>query len=173
MPDTTDVYDLVYPLGTEPANGAGDIKALAESVEEALEGLGTWETYTPSWTAASTNPAIGNGTISGEHCTNADTVAVNIEITMGSTTTYGTGGVYNISLPVAAKHRTMILGVLRDASVSASYLAFLEVAAGSSTGTIRLTSGVSPVTLTTVSDTSPVTWATGDIFAFNGVYQAA
>lgn len=132
-----------------------------------------WTTYAATWTAATTNPVIGNGTFSSFARQIDKMVDFNIEITMGSTTTYGTGGVYNISLPVAPKRRLMVLGSLRDTSASATYLCFLEVAAGSTQGTLRVTSGVSPVTLTTVSNTSPATWATGDIFQFAGSYEAA
>lgn len=60
-----------------------------------------WTSYTPSWTAATSNPVINNGTIVGRYrrVTGADLVIVEVRITMGSTTTYGSGA-YWVSVPV-------------------------------------------------------------------------
>ena len=59
---------------------------------------GTWQSYTVSWTAATTNPSIGNGTLSGRYTQIGKTVIGSISLTMGSTTTYGTGA-WSFSLP--------------------------------------------------------------------------
>ncbi|MFI6103154.1 hypothetical protein [Streptomyces sp. NPDC051310] len=53
--------------------------------------LAAWTSYTPTWTAATTNPAIGNGTLSGRYMRYGRTCWVHISVTMGSTTTYGSG----------------------------------------------------------------------------------
>lgn len=59
-------------------------------------------TYTPAWTAVTSNPAIGNGTITGRYWRRRDKlVTVEIIITTGTTTTYGSGA-YLFSLPVNA-----------------------------------------------------------------------
>ena len=50
-----------------------------------------WSSYTPAWTGATANPAIGNGTITGRYLLNQRMCFVNIEVVMGSTTTFGTG----------------------------------------------------------------------------------
>jgi hypothetical protein len=55
--------------------------------------------YTPTWTALTANPAIGNGTISGRWSRNGNLVTYWGKIVMGSTTTYGTG-LWYVSLPV-------------------------------------------------------------------------
>lgn len=49
-----------------------------------------WSDYTPPWTGT-TNPAIGNGTIVGRYIQSGKIVRGWFKITMGSTTTYGTG----------------------------------------------------------------------------------
>lgn len=63
--------------------------------------IGTWSSYTPTWTAVTTNPTIGNGTITGRYTATTDWVELWIALVMGSTTTYGVGS-YFVSLPFAA-----------------------------------------------------------------------
>jgi predicted RecA/RadA family phage recombinase len=64
--------------------------------------LGTWQTYTPAWTALTTNPTIGNAVISGRYMyLNKHTVKAVIRIAPGTTSAKGTGA-YRFSLPVAA-----------------------------------------------------------------------
>lgn len=55
-------------------------------------------TYTPTWTGSGSNPAIGNGTISGRWQRDGRRVHLQIDLLMGSTTTFGTG-TYTFSLP--------------------------------------------------------------------------
>lgn len=57
-----------------------------------------WVAYTPSWTASTTNPTLGNGTILGRYQKIGRQVTVHINLTTGSTSTYGSGN-YNFSLP--------------------------------------------------------------------------
>jgi len=61
-------------------------------------------TYTPTWTAVTTNPVLGNGILNGWYTKIGNTVTVNISLTMGSTTTYG-NGVYSFSLPFPPARR--------------------------------------------------------------------
>lgn len=60
--------------------------------------LGPFVSYTPEWTAVTTNPTIGNGTIFGRWREFGDLVWVWASITIGSTTTLGSG-FYSLSLP--------------------------------------------------------------------------
>jgi len=83
-----------------------------------------WETWTPVWTASTTNPVIGNGTISGSYCRFNKTVIAEGAIIMGSTTTYGTG-TYRISLPfgtAVSVNGSVGYATLFDAS--AGYIAY-------------------------------------------------
>jgi hypothetical protein len=57
--------------------------------------------YTPTWTAASVNPVIGNGAIYGKVARWGKRVDVTIELDIGSTTTLGTGTWY-FTTPYAA-----------------------------------------------------------------------
>ncbi|MEU9379994.1 hypothetical protein AB0D38_02840 [Streptomyces sp. NPDC048279] len=60
-----------------------------------------WTAYTPAWTSTGTAPAIGNGSITGRYIKFGRTVICEINMTAGSTTTFGTGN-YSWSLPVTA-----------------------------------------------------------------------
>ncbi|MFI8297278.1 hypothetical protein ACIGCZ_15195 [Streptomyces nigra] len=60
-----------------------------------------WTAYTPTWTSTGTAPSLGNGTILGRYMKIGRTVICHINMTAGSTTTYGTGN-YNWSLPFQA-----------------------------------------------------------------------
>jgi hypothetical protein len=60
--------------------------------------LDIWQTYTPTWAAASSAPALGNGTLVGTYAIYAKTCFLNIIFTSGSSTNGGTGG-YTFSLP--------------------------------------------------------------------------
>jgi hypothetical protein len=60
-----------------------------------------WTTYSPIWTASTTNPSLGNGTLTGRHMKIGRTVITHINQTMGSTTTYGSGN-YNWTIPFQA-----------------------------------------------------------------------
>jgi hypothetical protein len=62
---------------------------------------GAWTSYTPTWTAATTNPTLGNGTLVGRYSKIGRQVTVHINLIPGSTTAFGTG-TYNFLLPFAA-----------------------------------------------------------------------
>lgn len=61
---------------------------------------GNFLTYTPAWTASGTNPAIVNGTIVGRYYIKGMIFSARIIVTMGSSTTYGTG-TWILSYPFA------------------------------------------------------------------------
>lgn len=60
-----------------------------------------WDTYTPTWTAATTNPALGNGTLVGRYRRIGRTVLCRIHLVAGSTTTFGSGAL-RFGLPLQA-----------------------------------------------------------------------
>jgi len=56
--------------------------------------------YTVTWTGSVSNPAIGNGTLNGQYFLTNRELSVFINVSMGSTTTFGTG-FWQFSTPVA------------------------------------------------------------------------
>lgn len=57
-----------------------------------------WTSYAAVWGAATTNPVLGNGTLVSRYKQFGKTVHVNITLTAGSTTTFGSGA-YTFTLP--------------------------------------------------------------------------
>ena len=81
-----------------------------------------WVAYTPAWTAVTTNPVLGNGTLTGRYRKTGFTVDVAIELLMGSTTTYGSG-TYLFSMPATSRtyplaYYPLGLALLRDDSAN-------------------------------------------------------
>ncbi len=144
---------------------------LNSDVRDDVNAFDADDSYTPSWTAATTNPVIGNGTIVGAFTQVQKRVFWRVLITMGSTTTYGTGN-WQISLPVAASAATALINfpignwsgnpagarsngqVLHDSVASRAFF----VVGGAAT---------------LVTNTAPGTWANGNVFYMSGQYEAA
>jgi hypothetical protein len=133
-----------------------------------------WETYTPTWTAATTNPAIGNGFIAGRYVQIQKLVHAQIAITMGSTTTYGSG-VYYFGLPITSKSAyynfaALGVGTVFDVSTANAYVVSANYQTGA-TGyvSLRFTGGGNG----DVTNTAPYTFATNDIITLNVTYEAA
>ncbi len=135
---------------------------------------GAWISYTPSWTAASSNPVKGNGTIEGYYKLIGKTCFVRGNIVMGSTTTFGSGEWY-VSMPFTASHADAILMTvtLLD-NGSAWYNATMAGArAGFNYKTSMQYQHISNGTATDVNSTQPFTWAATDRFIWNGSYEIA
>lgn len=127
-----------------------------------------WTSYTPTWTGTS-NPAIGNGTIAGKYMAAGKLIHYRIQVTMGSTTTYGTGN-WNLTLPVApaglSTFATLGGASGYDSSASSAFM-LMPIFNGGSTFIL-----INPSSAGT-SATSPFTWASGDILSISGTYEAA
>lgn len=130
----------------------------------------SWDVYTPIWTGSTTNPVIGNGTISGAWIRFGKTVNWRFLIVCGSTTTYGSG-TYLLTLPT---------------SCAASYVANQNLSGSSGSAFLGATSfpiAVNRYTASTtvyfsapsggvVTPTVPVTFANGAVLAGGGTYEA-
>ena len=136
-----------------------------------------WVTYTPAWTASGTAPAIGNGTIVGASITTGPkTIDFRILITMGSTTTYGTG-TYRFSLPVTAAtlgtgSGMNIAGHLTDTGTTTWGVQSCRFVT-TSTIELRAPTATADARLSVVAQTVPFTWANTDILFIAGRYEAA
>lgn len=159
MPTTTNL-GLPYPAGADPADVPADMGSLAGAVDVPY---GAWTAYTPAWTADTANPTIGNGTFTGRFNTRGKIGNAVIVVTIGTTTTLGTGA-YRFSVPGAWTLQASAnvgdvygWGVFYDLSTTTRYVGSVGF---QSVSTVRLythaaTTGVSP--------TVPVVPATGDI----------
>lgn len=128
-----------------------------------------WASFTPTWSGSVTNPAIGNGTFDGKYLQVGKTVYFRLVVTMGSTTTYGSGA-WGLTLPVAPIASQAAAAVYVDSSASARWSGSAWLTNGS--GIFRMlpptdagSSGISP--------TVPFTWATSDQIIITGTYETA
>lgn len=129
-----------------------------------------WASYTPSWTSTGTNPTLNNGTLVGTYVEAGKLILVRIELTIGSSTSAGTGN-YSFSLPTtAAASAWSCLGsaVYYDSSTSGLYTGS-AVRTGSSTATALTFQGAT----SRWSATVPVAPATGDVISAQLCYEAA
>lgn len=87
---------------------------------------GAWTTWNPVWSSSGTNPTIGNGSVTGLYGQNGNKFWGLITITIGSTTTAGTGN-YQTTMPpgisLFSGNAWEPLGVLafRDSSGTTTY----------------------------------------------------
>ena len=100
---TSKSYRLILHVATTNAS-AWTFKFDNVSVGSTVSQLGSavmdWQSYTPTWgSLTSTAPVIGNGTINGFYRRVGDSVEVQVFLTSGTTTTYGSSGVWYFSMP--------------------------------------------------------------------------
>lgn len=191
------IKDLADAVGPLLNKGYANAAARDAAIPAPVAGMGAWlidittltvydgttwlpmggatRLYTPTWTAATTNPVLGNGTIAGRWQQFGKWVHFSAEIVMGSTTTYGAGA-WTVSLPVQARasSRIGLTGLLIDQSAGTRYQAFAYWA-GPSTGMVITYFGVvgANVQSIAVDNTSPFTWANTDTLMIQGTYEAA
>jgi hypothetical protein len=126
-----------------------------------------WRPYTPVW-GGTTAPAIGNGTIVGAYYRDGRNCRYRITITMGSTTTYGTGA-YTLTLPFTPVGTYSTNSVVGNGTITNGWLRQV-VALFSWANKIGLFLSVNE---SYVSATSPAAWASGMVICIEGAYETA
>ena len=137
------------------------------------QGYPAYFNFAVSWTGSGSNPAIGNGTIEGKFCIIGTMVQAWAKITIGSTTTFGSGN-YSVTLPIP-KHASL------DALAGSCISQFVDQSGGFTLegkwrfDGILITFTVSGATIrqAIVTPTAPVTWQTTDVFELHTIYEAA
>jgi hypothetical protein len=129
-----------------------------------------WTAYTPTWTAVTTNPTIGNGTLSGAYLKVGKTVHYRITIKFGSTTNVGSGG-YFFTLPVAPSAAYTYGGPMGmagcyDVSTNSIFPRHAVFNTGSQVHLFDASNN-------RVNNATPVAWATNDTIQISGTYEAA
>ncbi|WP_330349565.1 hypothetical protein [Streptomyces sp. NBC_00582] len=131
-----------------------------------------WTTYTPTWTAATTNPVLNNGTINGRYMKIGRTTLVAFRLTMGSSTTYGSGA-YSFGVPSAAASSSVdAIGGTRLTSGS-TYIGQLFLGSGGSAFNATFPTAATPANASNMTATTPATLASGDIMRGSIAYEAA
>lgn len=129
--------------------------------------VGDWTPYTPVWAASGTAAFLGNATLLGRYLKINKIVFVDVALTMGSTTTYGTG-TYTLTLPLPALDANGQTGAvfLYHLASTTSYGGSLFVAASTIFGVWSDGAGQ-------IGPAIPFTWAAGDQLRASFFYVAA
>ncbi len=155
--DTTAAQELINKTITGATINDPTIVSPVIDALDTSSGLGAaWTAYTPTVTGWS----LGNGTVTGRFKQIGKIVHAFIQVTAGSTTTFGT---LSVSLPVAAR-ATSHSGdtTMTDTSASAEY---------SAAALVNTVTTVRPFPALTA--TSPFSWASGDVVNISITYEAA
>jgi hypothetical protein len=154
--------------------GATSITTAAINDRRTWYGQDDWvpTLYTPTLTAATTNPTLGSGSVqAGEYVQTGRTVHGFAQVSFGTSGTAAGSGTYYVSLPVAAWSTTITIGsgFMQDQDTGARKMCipftdtstrvqiFYEAASG----------------FPSVSNSAPWTWAAQDSIWFNFTYRAA
>lgn len=163
MPTPTTNFGFTVPDGTDPAQVAADMGVFLGQIDSSLGNA--WTSYTPAWTAATANPAIVDGTIVGRYKLLGKWGICNGQITMGASTTYGTGA-YRFGLPSGW---TMLntpaiamrgAGGAYDLNTTTNYAGEMTYVTAT-TVTMRTHAAASPI-----APTVPFTFAVGDVISW-------
>ncbi|MEU8316622.1 MULTISPECIES: hypothetical protein [Actinomycetes] len=131
-----------------------------------------WTTYTPTWTGATTNPAIGNGSLVGRYMKVGRRVDLHIDLVCGSTTTYGSGAwTFGLPFTAAAGSGNRVLGA--HAFLSARVAGQLLTTPGAANGLLYFPASTSVSFLSSASATVPITWASTAQLRISGSYETA
>jgi hypothetical protein len=145
------------------ANSLASVLGLKSYGRTVPEGEG--QDYTPVWTAVTTNPVLGNGTIAGRYSVTGTTVIAAISIVMGSTTTFGTGQwILSIPLPLQGNIHNGF-GLAYDASTDIRYVLYANQA--SATSIFLSADAVTPG----VGVATPFAWAQSDLLRATFIYE--
>jgi hypothetical protein len=130
-----------------------------------------WTTYTPTWSAVTTAPVLGNGTLDGAYMQVGDIVFWAVTLTTGSTSTYGSGP-WLFSLPVTPELDSVFPAVVFDSSANQRFCAVGVITSAAASGNnmrILVDQGAG----TAVGASVPFTWATGDKLSIRAFVRPA
>lgn len=166
--------------GTIPTFASGDTTTVPtnlNTLRDALKGLSeAWTAYTPTWTATTTNPVLGNGSFNGSGYLRVEKLIIGrLVLTMGSTTTYGTG-THSLTVPVAPATgvvRSLMTGCARDTSATADYPLFGVVTAGTTTMPVKANPTTAGNPTVGITSAVPFAWASTDVLTIDFCFETA
>ena len=139
-----------------------------ERLQKWQQPAAAWIHYTPTWTATTTNPALGNGTLTGRYTVLGKTCVGDIYLLMGSTTAYGSGA-WALGLPFTAANAGIRYG---------GQWAALDTGTANYTGSLFISAGASVINFFVrdqganyFSSAIPHTWAGTDYLFLSFIYE--
>lgn len=134
--------------------------------------FGAWTTYTPTWTGSTTNPVLGNGTLTGRYMKIGRTVWAEVFLQPGGTTTFGSG-TYLFSAPFTkAASGTESVGGAR-LSAGSVYMGQCVLSPSSSSMNATFPNTSTPATAVNMSNSTPATLASGHALRLSICYEAS
>jgi len=127
--------------------------------------------YTPSWTSSGTAPTLGNGTILGYYTRRGQIIEGTIDLTIGSTTTTGTGTWY-FSLPRAdysTPKQVVGIGFTNGAAANYDYVFSVFVDPGNTRVALYYARDAGVANINVLTGTT-VSWASGATIRMNFRY---
>lgn len=147
------------------------------STWETVLTAGAWNTGAVSLISggAGTDWVIGNGTIASKYIKVGRMYVVEIVVTFGSTTTFGTKSLILDNIPQAALPlgRHIGSGFATDSSPANKYPAIAYLGNATQAGINVMAASGTYASGSDVTSTVPITWASGDSLNFTLIYQAA
>ena len=140
-------------------------------------GVPDWEDFTPTWTASTTNPSIGNGTLVGRYRQNTNAVMGRVVMVAGSTTTFGSG-FWRFLAPVEplVANESIHYGVgvwYGENSAVQGYNGTTRVRWISSVANLEPGYTTSNGAFSLLTATAPFSWGVGDWVALNFFYEVS
>jgi hypothetical protein len=135
---------------------------------------GDWSSHTPTWTASSSNPSLGNGTITTRWARVGRTIHWVGSLVCGSTTTGGSG-FWSMSLPVtAASSGLTTQGVADYVNVADNeYLGVCAINSAGTTAVFSVKTATGSASAGNVSNTVPVATSANTRLHWSVTYEAA
>jgi hypothetical protein len=144
----------------------------AEVFDKWVDLYAGWTSYTPVWTCSTTNPSLGNGTLTGAFRAVGKTVDFRLRWVAGSTTTYGDGQ-WSFTLPRSPTATQSAPGIAINGAAGMRFvLACVINTAGVSRMATNGTAGVS-TNAGTPANSVPFQWSNGAQLLLGGVYEAS
>lgn len=163
------VWTGVLPTWVPAPVEAADLQIMAD----ALHGLTDARTsYNPTWTSSGTQPAIGNGSLTGSYLQAGKLAKVRIVLLAGSTTTFGTG-LYTFSLPIVPKADQLLEALLQDSSGSVRFDGAAWIIAALASGDNMRIVFSGEAGFANMTGTSPIALATSDRLILQGDVEVA
>lgn len=151
--------------GNHKHQGDDSLRLDATAIQQLVDG---GVTYTPTWTASTTNPTIGNGSVNGRYIALGKLIFVAIRVNFGSTTNAGTG-LYMFGLPFPSPSipvNWLATGVILNGGKTFSMTGYTD-----SAQRINAMYDASGNRLSAVGVFG--TWASGDFILLSTAYESA
>lgn len=150
-------------------NGTGNWVALGRT---ATTVTGGWTTYTPVWTAGTTNPVLGNGTLVGRYQRLGQTVVCHMNLTAGNTTTFGSGA-YSMSIPVPAASQGCTYVGNAHVIAGTRWGGHFVISPGAALGGPYLPASTTNASFAAMTPTSPSSFAANSTLRITVTYETA